>query len=302
MDHLPAPPIPSWIEEQLPENTRRYLLDVGGLNMHIMEIGEGYPILMQHGNPTWGYLYRKVVNNLSGQKFRIILPDLIGFGFSDKPSSYRSHLLENHIQWLANALEQMGLKELIFVGQDWGGPIGVGAISQTPEIVKGMVILNTVLGPPKPNFKPTAFHRFANMPVLSDIAFRVFGYPQVALHKAQGDPASISGIVAKSYRFPLRGIKNNVAALGTARMVPNSLDHPSVAPLGRVASFVESFEGPAEIVWGKKDPVLGRLLKRTIKALPNAAVTETGAGHFLQEEVPEEIAQAVINIFEKISK
>ena len=84
-----------------------------------------------------------------------------------------------------------------------------------------------------------------------------------------------------------------MAPLALARMVPDSMRHPSVEPLVRVRLLVESFEGPAEIVWGDQDPILGRLRRRTERMLPHARVTATDAGHFLQEEVPEQIADAI---------
>lgn len=300
MKHIDPPILPEWLSETLGFQPRRYLLDLGDCRMHVMESGEGFPVLMLHGNPTWGFLYRKVVQALAGQPLRIILPDLVGLGFSDKPTQLKAHTLENHISWLDRALELMDLDSCIFVGQDWGGPIGMGAMARKPERLKGLVVLNTSLSAPKPGFKPTRFHAFSRAPLLSDVAFRVWGFPQVGLHRAQGDPNSIQGTVARAYKYPLKGWRNNAAPLAMARMVPNSMEHPSVAPLQQIQAFAESFQGPAAIVWGKKDPVLGKLLKRTLRSLPQARVTETEGGHFLQEEVPQEIADAVLYIHQAI--
>lgn len=184
----------------------------------------------------------------------------------------------------------------MFVGQDWGGPIGVPALAERPSLARGLVILNTVLGPPKPGFRPTAFHRFARMPVVSDVAFRFFAFPEAYLHRTQGDPSSIRGDVARAYRHPLRGLRRNAAPLALARMVPDSQEHPSIAPLARCQQFVESWKGPAAIVWGERDPILGRLRGRIERLLPEAKVTITSAGHFLQEEVPREIAEAIRDV------
>lgn len=290
---LPAPPLPDWIERQLPGGFRRSLVDAGGYRMHVMEAGAGLPVLMLHGNPTWGFLYRRVAAELSRDPFRLVIPDLVGLGFSDRPRHVREHQIENHARWLGALLEALELKELVFVGQDWGGPIGLRALADRPGIVKGLVVLNTVVGPPRPGFRPTPFHRFARMPVVSDVAFRLLGFPQIALHRAQGDPASIRGDVARAYRYPLRGLARNSAPLALARMVPDSQEHPSIEPLRRCQAFVEAFEGPGAIVWGDRDPVLGRLRSRIETLMPRARVTRTQAGHFLQEEVPREIAEAV---------
>lgn len=296
MERLPPPALPAWIESMLPPGLTRYQADVGGRRMHVMETGAGRPVLLLHGNPTWGFLYRNVVRALQGEPLRLVLPDLVGLGFSDKPRAASEHRLEAHARWLGALLDGLGLEDLVFVGHDWGGPIGLRALADRPGSVRGLVILNTVVGPPRPGFRPTAFHRLARVPILSELLFRVLGFPQSVLHRAQGDPRSIRGDVARAYRFPLRGLARNVAPLALARMVPNSLDHPSVEPLRKCQELVESFGGPAAIVWGDRDPVLGRVRGRIEKLLPRARVTRTEAGHFLQEEVPEAIAEAVRDV------
>jgi haloalkane dehalogenase len=288
-----APQLPQWIDAQLPDGVVRYRVDVGGYRMHVMEVGDGRPVLMLHGNPTWGFLYRKVAAELAGEPLRLIMPDLIGLGFSDRPRDASAHQLDNHAGWVARLIEQLGLRDLILVGQDWGGPIGFIALADLPERLAGLVILNTVPGPPKPGFKPTGFHRFARLPLVSDAAFRLLGFPQIALWAAQGDKRSIRGDVARAYRYPLRGLANNGAPLALARMVPDSHHHPSIAPLARGRDLLERWQGPAAIVWGDRDPVLGSVRTAFERLLPQAVTTRTSAGHFLQEEVPGEIAAAV---------
>lgn len=300
MQLMLPPDIPIWISRMLPKNNIRYTMKVGDQQtMHVMEAGQGVPVLMLHGNPTWGFLYRRVMDRLADDDIRCIAPDLIGLGFSTKPRSYSKHTLENHARWIGTLIDQLDLKELIFVGQDWGGPIGLRAIADRQHLLKGLVILNTAISPPKPGFKPTLFHRFSQMPVMSSLAFRLFHFPQRILHRTQGEPNSISGNIARAYLYPLRRIRENHAPLALARMVPNSLTHPSVEPLKKCRDTAESFDGPAEIVWGDKDPILGRAFKRVYSVLPNAGVTRTNAGHFLQEEVPEEIADAIRTVVQK---
>jgi haloalkane dehalogenase len=293
-DPLPAPPLPDWIERQLAPGRRRSLVDVGGYRMHVTEAGRGRPVLLLHGNPVWSFLYRKVAAALAGDELRLVMPDLIGLGFSDRPRSAAEHTLEAHARWVGALVDGLDLRDLVFVGHDWGGPIGLRALADRPAAVRGLVLLNTVVGPPKPGFRPTRFHRFSRVPVLSDVAFRLLGFPQAVLHRVQGDPASIRGDVARAYRYPLRRLRDNAAPLALARMVPDGRpDHPSLAPLARVQAFASGFTGPVAVVWGDRDPVLGRLLSRIESLLPQAAVTRTEAGHFLQEEVPSEIADAI---------
>ena len=257
---------------------------------------------MVHGNPTWGFLYRKVAMCLQGQGLRVIMPDLIGFGFSDKPRDFSAHSIRNHSKWLGALIDQLDLREVTLVCQDWGGAIGVHPFATRQDRLGAMVVLNTVLDAPAPGFKPTAFHRFSHMPLVSDFVFRVLPLPQAALHLAQGDKSSISGNTARAYRYPFRRMSDRVAPLATARMAVDRMDHPSIPALEECAAFVRSFDGPKAMVWGRRDPVIARALKRTRALLGEPPVTETQAGHFLQEEVPDEIAAAVLDVNLRLSR
>jgi haloalkane dehalogenase len=287
----PLPPLPRHLMRELPFD--RYRVEVApNLGMHVMVRGEGRPVVMLHGNPTWGYLYRKVAALLDPRRFRVFLPDLVGLGFSDKPRALRAHSLMGHIQWFEACLDRLGLDRFVFVGQDWGGPIGFGALARRPERAAGLVVLNTAIGPPREGFRPTAFHRFARMPVLSDLAFRFGQFPQAFMARAQGDRRMPSSAV-RAYVEPLLDPRTNVAPLALARMVPDSHAHPSIPALQTSQEFVQGFRGPSAIVWGTRDPILGRMLGWVSRNLPDAHVTRTEAGHFLQEEVPNEIADAI---------
>lgn len=285
--------IPAWLEEQLP--FRRSFVEIDGHRMHVMEQGEGRPVLMVHGNPTWGFLWRKVAAELVDEPLRLVMPDLLGLGLSDKPSDPAVHTLDGHIGRMSALIQQLDLHGVVAVGQDWGGPIGIAPFIDMPERLAGLVVLNTVLGPPRPGFSPTAFHRFAHGP-LAPLVFRGFGFPQRWLHTVQGDRSSIRGEVRRAYTWPLRGRANNLAPLALARIVPASMESPSIAPLTRLRDFVQGYGGPSAIVWGDRDPVLGKLRPRIERWLPDARVTVTQAGHFLQEEVPVEIASAIRDV------
>lgn len=295
---LPAPKMPGRIERQL--QMTRYAVDVGGAvspgvvrRMHVMERGRGRPVLMLHGNPTWGYLWRKVVSRLDPERFRMIVPDLIGLGYSDKPRAASEHTLENHIAWMGALVDRLGLEDVVLVVQDWGGPIGLGAAQIRPERVTGLVVLNTAISPPRPGFKASWFHRFARWPVISDLAFRAGQFPQAFLNIAQGDKQSIDFEAMEAYVRPLLDPRDNVAPLALARMVPDTATHPSIPALERCLAYVQGFRGPASIVWGTRDPILGRVLGWVEKNMPDARVWKTRAGHFLQEEVPDEIADGI---------
>jgi len=289
----PAPAMPSFIARQLP--FERYAIDVGGMRMHVMERGQGIPVVCLHGNPTWGYLWRKVALRLDPERFRVILPDIVGLGFSDKPRDASLHTLDNHIRWFGALLDRLDLSDIVVAGQDWGGPIGFGALAERPRLAAGLVVLNTAISPPRADFRSSWFHRFARLPVVSDAAFRLAGFPQAYLGFAQGDRRSIDRDAFLAYVTPLLDPRDNAAPLALARMVPDSQQHASIPALQRVHDYVASFAGPSSIVWGTRDPILGRMLGWVIKNLPRARVWRTNAGHFLQEEVPDEIAQGIIH-------
>src|SRR5262249_46353171 len=155
---------------------------------------------------SWGFLYRRVVAEFAGEPLRLVVPDLIGLGCSDKPREASAHTLPAHGAWLGALIDRLGLDDLVFVGQDWGGAMGMHAVASRMDRLAGMVILNPVLGPPRQGFRPTRFHRFAHLPVVSNVAFRL-GFPQNGMFFAQGDPRSILGRTALGYWWPLRRMR-----------------------------------------------------------------------------------------------
>ncbi len=298
-DEKSPPQLPGWLEPLVP--FRRRLIRVRQHFMHVMEQGEGLPVLMLHGNPTWGFLWRRVAGCLANEKLRVIMPDLVGLGFSDHPRDSKVHSLQFHAEQIAALVEQLELERFILVVQDWGGPIGAGAASLLGARIQGLVVLNTDFSAPKADARLPAFNRFANLPLVSELAFRLLLFPaRGGLGLAQHDKASVAGVVGRAYRYPLRNRINNGAPLALARMVPSNRSHPSVEWLDRGHAWATSFRKPSAIVWGDSDPVLGRSFKRVSAVLPNAHVTRTQAGHFLQEEVPNEIADSVKSVFAKI--
>ena len=146
---LPAPSLPAWIEAMLPEDTRRYRVEVEGLTLHVCERGpeDAPPVLLLHGNPTWSFLYRKVAGALRGSPLRLVIPDLPGLGLSEKPRDPAFHTLRNHARVLGGLIDALALERVIFVGQDWGGPIGLRALAERPGRLAGLVVLHPGLGP-----------------------------------------------------------------------------------------------------------------------------------------------------------
>jgi haloalkane dehalogenase len=253
-------------------------------------------VLLVHGNPTWSFLWRKVAGELARDDLRLVCPDLIGLGLSSKPE-VPAHTLEHHATWLGAAIDALIPGPLVVCAQDWGGPISLHAMWRRQDRLRGIVLGNTAISPPGPQFRPTLFHRLSQLPLASDLLFRRLGFPLGLLHMSQGDRGSIKGEVAKAYRWPLRRRADRAAPLALARMVPDSPDvHPSLPALQVTNDLFASVQVPLHLVWGTKDPILGRVINHLERLRPDAKVTRTDAGHFLQEEVPRELAAAIRDV------
>jgi pimeloyl-ACP methyl ester carboxylesterase len=293
-----APDLPAWLQAEIPFQRRVYR--GGPYAIHFVDEGAGPPVVLQHGNPTWSYLWRKVVGRLTESGVRVIAPDLLGLGLSYKPRDASVHSLTFHAEQIEGLLHALELEQVTIVGQDWGGPMLGLVAARNPEMVHGAVFANTGLAAPRRAGTLSWFHRLANMPLVSDLLFRVLNFPIPILQMVQGDRSSIGRTEKKAYRYPLRSIGDRTAPLALARMVPTGLDHPSVEPMRQVEAWAGSFSGPARLVWGLADPILGRGLKSMRRLFPNAAVVETQAGHFLQEEVPEALAKAILAVVSEL--
>lgn len=317
MPFTSAPAVPGWIAAMLPSSRGAYYLEQGpdaGRRLHYLdhldpldprEPGDAADrdptaVVMVHGNPTWSFLWRKVIAALPRR--RCVAPDLLGLGLSSMLPRLADHTLDRHADALVELLDALQLPRYVLVGQDWGGPMIAAIGARRPQRVAGVVLANTsVVLPKRP--RGTWFHRFARMPVISDLAFRELGFPQATLWTVQGDRRSLlGGKAAAAYRWPLRNRRDRIAPLALARMVPDGPDHPSMEPLRRGQAWLERFEGPMALVWGVRDPILGRALRRHEQAFPRAPVTTTTAGHFLQEEVPLALAAAIEDVLTRAAE
>ena len=295
-------PLPDYAAAQVNSNYKSYFIEVEpGIKVHILEVGDGFPIFLMHGNPTSGFLYRKVVDGLPLDKVRVIMPTSPGLGFSSKiPAS--EHKLENHIRWINTALSELKVKELVYAGQDWGGPIGMGALSLSPGLLKGAVLLNTGFNAPTMNIDLSPAHATVKTPIIGELILEVIFSIFERLGGVQGDPESWTPQVAELYGKPLFDNGNAKAPLAMMRMVTDGPNHPSTPAMIQIEEYVKTLDIPSEIVWGMKDPILGKALTRMQQNFPNAPVIQTDAGHFLQEEVPIEIANALIRVIDKVNK
>ena len=296
-----AYPLPDYAAAFVRDDYKSYLIEVEpGIKIHVLEVGSGYPVYMQHGNPTSGFLYRKVVAALPTDRVRVIMPTLPGLGFSTKiPAS--EHTLDNHMRWMNAALVALDLDGVIYVGQDWGGPIGMGALALSPDLLDGVVAMNTGFNAPTEKVDLSRAHATVKTPVVGELLLEVFRSIFDSLSSVQNDPASLPPEVIELYARPLRESGNSKAPLALMRMVSDGPDHPSSEQMREIEAYVRTLDVPAEIVWGMNDPILGAQLARMEANFPDARVTETPAGHFLQEEAAGEIAAAVMRLVDQVA-
>tara|TARA_Y100000741_G_C18195977_1_gene535568 strand:- start:63 stop:1094 length:1032 start_codon:yes stop_codon:yes gene_type:complete len=295
-------PLPDYAAAMVNSNYKSYFIEVEpGIKVHVLEVGEGFPVFLMHGNPTSGFLYRKIVEDLPLDSVRVIMPTSPGLGFSSKiPAS--EHKLENHIQWINTVLNELELKELIYAGQDWGGPIGMGALSFSPDLLKGAVILNTGFNAPTISVDVSPAHATVKTPLIGELILEVFFSIFERLGGVQGNPESWTPELVELYGRPVMESGNSKAPLAMMRMVTDGPTHPSTSSMIKIENYVKTLDIPAEIVWGINDPILGKALPRMQENFPKAPVTKTDAGHFLQEEVPAEIAEALIRVINQVNK
>jgi pimeloyl-ACP methyl ester carboxylesterase len=293
-------PLPDYAAKYVTDKYKSYFVEVEpGIKIHVLEVGSGFPLFLQHGNPTSGFLYRKVAEALPSDRVRIIMPTLVGLGFSSKvPAS--EHTLDNHIRWIHGVLDQLKLTEVVYTGQDWGGPVGMGALARSPDLLKGAVVLNTWFHAAKKEGDLSPGHRIAKRPVVGELIIENLVSIFDNLPQNQGDPDSLPPDVLELYSRPVEESGNAKAPLAMMRMVPDGPDHPTTAQMRVIEQYVQGLDIPAEIVWGRHDPILANQLPAMKQNFPNAPVTITEGGHFLQEEVPAEIAAALLRVVDQV--
>jgi haloalkane dehalogenase len=207
---------------------------LGGSALHFVDHGEGPRTLLLHGNPTWSFLWRKVIRALEQRgALAVVAPDLLGVGLSDKPRALSFHTVARHVDALCALVDALdpGARWVV-AGQDWGGPLGCGVARHLDAQgrLAGLLMANTAVLPPRRPIRATRFHSFAHLPVVSEIAFVGLGYPLPVLSRVQGDPRSIGRFERRAYAWPFRSLRDRCGPLALARMVPHRDGH-EILPL-----------------------------------------------------------------------
>jgi haloalkane dehalogenase len=264
-----------------------------GLRMHYVDEGSGAPVLLLHGEPTWSFLYRKMIPRLATVA-RVLAPDYFGFGRSDKPTCLKDYSYDSHYQSIERLSDELELRNTMVVVQDWGGPIGFRLAVERPERVERLVILNTGIGAGRP-------------PSEEWLRFRDF-VRRVGTDLAPGRLVRISCVselddaVVDAYNAPFPTPESKAGILAFPELVPTELDHPSAAKALEVRAALERWEKPALVLFSDSDPIFTpAAAERLASRIPGAGPAEIveGAGHFLQEEKGEEIAERILRFLEE---
>jgi haloalkane dehalogenase len=264
----------------------RYL-EQDGLRMHYLEEGTGDPVLLLHGEPTWSYLYRKLIPPLA-EVARVVAPDYFGFGRSDKPLEREWYSYDGHYASVERFAAELDLRDLTVVVHDWGGPIGLRLAVEHPEVVARVVIANTGVGA-------------GRAPSEEWLRFRAF-VRRVGTDLQPGQLVGITCVaempeeVVAAYNAPFPTPESKTGPLMFPELVPTELDHPSAAKMLEVREALTRWEKPTLILFSDSDPIFSpRDGQRMAERIPGAEPAETiaGAGHFLQEDKGEELGERI---------
>nr|WP_298113418.1 haloalkane dehalogenase [uncultured Pseudomonas sp.] len=264
----------------------------GQLRAHYLDEGPAAadPLLLMHGEPSWSYLYRKMIPILVAAGHRVIAPDLIGFGRSDKPTRREDYSYQRHVGWMQSVLDQLQLERITLVCQDWGGLLGLRLVAAHPERFARVVAANTML--------PTGDHNpgeaFKNWQKFSQ---EVPVFPAGGVIKG-GTINPLPQAVVDAYDAPYPDERYKEGARQFPLLVPTTPDNPASAANRAAWQVLGQWQKPFLTAFSDSDPVTAGGDKVMQKLIPGtrgqAHTTIVGAGHFLQEDQGEQLAETVV--------
>jgi haloalkane dehalogenase len=269
-------------------------LDGGALRVHYIDEGptDAAPVLLMHGEPTWSYLYRHMVGPLVAAGHRVIAPDLVGFGRSDKPTETADYTYARHVAWMRTLLlDHLDLHDITFFGQDWGGLVGLRIVAAAPDRFARVVIGNTGL--------PNGFQK----PSKAFLAWQQYSQTVENFHVGAivngGCSRTLSNGEVAAYDAPFPDDSYKAGARIFPTLVPTSVDDPASADNLAAWEALERFDRPFLCAFSDSDPVTAGGDRPFRERVPGAAdqphTTIVGAGHFLQEDRPAELAALISN-------
>ena len=269
--------------------------NVGPHRLHYVDQGQGSPLLFVHGNPTWSFYYRDLINQFRNSH-RAIAVDHLGCGLSDKPQSF-DYCLQDHIDNLVELIKKLDLQNATLVAHDWGGAIGLGALLQQQSRFKRIVLFNTAAFPPP--YIPFRI-RVCRWPLIGPVLVRgLNGFAKAAVYMATEQRGGLQRNVAAGFLAPYDSWSNRVAINGFVKDIPLSPNHKTWQTLNDIESALPQLDSTMSIdlIWGMKDWCFRpECLDRFIGYWPSASVHRAEqAGHFVVEDATAEIIERMSN-------
>jgi haloalkane dehalogenase len=262
--------------------------ELHGLRLHWVDEGEGDPIVCFHGEPTWAYLYRKMIPPLVAGGRRVICPDYAGFGRSDKPTDRGWYSYDRHTEYVSRVLEGLDLSDATVVVQDWGGPVGLRWAVENADRVARLAILNTGLFTGRVSKGFMAWRDFAERNPDLPVGFVIQG----------ATTSDLPDDVVAAYEAPFPTPESKAGAAQFPLIVPVSEDAPGAKEMGEVADALSRWDKPVLVAFSDQDPVFPfpRAGEAFTSRIPTAGeqVRIEGAAHFLQEDRGEQIADELL--------
>lgn len=271
----------------------------GKLRVHHVDEGprEAAPVLMMHGEPSWSYLYRHMINGFVSKGHRAVAPDLVGFGRSDKPSQRTDYTYALHVMWMGGWLRAVNLRNITLVCQDWGGLIGLRLWAEMPERFARIVVANTALptGDQPMGIAFENWRRFSQgVPV----------FPAGGILKG-GTVSHLSDEVIAAYDAPFPDESYKAGARQFPMLVPASPDDPATAPNRKAWKVIQGLQTPVLTAFGADDQIMAGVDTVFQKLCPGAAgqphVVLPKAGHFLQEDVGADLVSLTCDFIDRTS-
>ncbi|MEH6583487.1 MAG: haloalkane dehalogenase [Halioglobus sp.] len=271
----------------------------GVLRVHYVDAGPATaaPILLLHGEPSWSYLYRKMIQILSAAGHRVIAPDLVGFGRSDKPSLRSDYTYQRHVDWITSLIEQLDLKDISLFCQDWGGLIGLRIAAENTDRFARIVAANTML-PTGDQAPGEAFEKWRKF------SQEVDSFP-VGKFISGSTTSDLSEQVIQAYDAPFPGEEFKEGARQFPVLVPISPDDPASEANRAAWSVLKGWKKPFLTAFSDSDPITSggeRVFQKLVPGCENQQhVTIRNGGHFLQEDQGEELGQLLVNFISSSS-